>query len=175
MAQAYAAFANGGQRVTAYGIERVRTTGGVVVWQRRASAPVQVIGNPPLGELHQMLRAVVSSGTGVRAAIPGRDVAGKTGTTSDYRDAWFCGVTGNLTTVVWMGRDDNTPMRRITGGGAPAELWRSVMLSGVKRLPTGAIPPGPPAPIAAPAPVLISVPGEPGPAPPPAVDSAPAG
>jgi penicillin-binding protein 1A len=162
MAQAYAAFSNGGQRVAAYGLERVRTSGGVVVWQRRAEAPVQAIGNPPLGELNQMLHAVVSSGTGVRAAIPGRDVAGKTGTTSDYRDAWFCGFTGNLTTVVWMGRDDNSPMRRITGGSAPAELWRVVMSTGLKRLPTSAIPPGPPPPLAAPAPVLASAPTAPG-------------
>ena len=158
MAQAYTAFSNGGQRVAAYGLERIRTTGGVVVWQRRAAPAVQAIGNPPLGELQQMMRAVVSSGTGVRAAIPGRDVAGKTGTTSDYRDAWFCGVTGNLATVVWMGRDDNSPMRRITGGSAPAELWREVMTAGVKRLPTGAIPPGPPPPILAPTPLLTTAP-----------------
>jgi penicillin-binding protein 1A len=159
MAQAYATFSNGGQRVAAYGIERVRTNGGSVVWQRRAQPQAQIVGNPPLGELTQMLHAVVSSGTGVRAAIPGRDVAGKTGTTSDYRDAWFCGFTGNLTTVVWMGRDDNTPMRRITGGSAPAELWRTVMLAGMKRLPTEAIPPGPPPPLAAPAPLLANAPG----------------
>lgn len=146
MAQAYAVFANGGQKVQAYGLERIRTSGGVVVWQRRAAAPTQVVGNPALGELNQMLRAVVTSGTGARAAIPGRDVAGKTGTTSDYRDAWFCGFTGNLATVVWMGRDDNSSMRRITGGSAPAEVWRGVMTAGIKRLPTSAIPPGPPAP-----------------------------
>ncbi len=158
MAQAYAAFSNGGQRVAAYGLERIRTTGGTVVWQRRPDAPAQAIANPPLGELNQMLHAVVSSGTGVRAAIPGRDVAGKTGTTSDYRDAWFCGFTGGLTTVVWIGRDDNTPMRRITGGSAPAELWRSVMIAGMNRLPTGSIPPGPPPPLAAPAPATANAP-----------------
>jgi penicillin-binding protein 1A len=161
MAQAYAVFANGGQRVSAYGVERIRTTGGAVVWQRRAPAPAQLVGNPALGELNQMLRAVISSGTGVRAAIPGRDVAGKTGTTSDYRDAWFCGFTGNLTTVVWMGRDDNSPMRRITGGSAPAELWRSVMSSGLQRLATSSIPPGPPPPLIAPAPLLTAVPAAP--------------
>ena len=160
MAQAYAAFSNGGQRVTAYGLERIRTTGGTVVWQRRPAAPVQAIANPPLSELQQMMRAVVGYGTGVRAQIPGRDVAGKTGTTSDYRDAWFCGVTGNLATVVWMGRDDNTSMRRITGGSAPAELWREVMSVGVKRLPTSAIPPGPP-PLTVPAPLLTTAPAAP--------------
>jgi penicillin-binding protein 1A len=165
MAQAYAPLANGGQRVAAYGVERIRTAGGVVIYQHGAAPQPQVIANPPISELLQMLRAVTVSGTGVRAAIPGRDVAGKTGTTSDYRDAWFCGVTGGLATVVWLGRDDNAPMRRITGGSAPAELWRSIMLAAYRRLPTGPIPPGPPPPLAAPAPALAAAPAPPAPAP----------
>jgi len=150
MGQAYAAFANGGRRVSAYGLERIRTTRGRVIYQRRPTPQPQVVANPPLTELNQMMRAVVMEGTGGRAAIPGQDVAGKTGTTSDYRDAWFCGVTGQLATVVWMGRDDNAPMRRVTGGSGPAELWRTVMLTAVRRLPTGPIPPGPPPPVATP-------------------------
>jgi len=156
LAQAYVPFANGGRRASAYGIERIRTSGGVAVWRRPPAAGAQVVGNPALGELNRMLRAVVSSGTGVRAAIPGRDVAGKTGTTSDYRDAWFAGFTGDLATVVWMGRDDNSPMGRLTGGSAPAELWREVMLAGMKRLPTGPIPLGPPPPVLAPPPTLTN-------------------
>jgi penicillin-binding protein 1A len=147
MAQAYDAFSNGGNRVSAYGIERIRTTGGQVLFQHRGPAPAPAIGNPPLGEMNRMLRTVIASGTGTRAAIGGYDLAGKTGTTSDYKDAWFCGFTGGITTVVWMGRDDATPMRRITGGIAPAEAWRSIMSSALKRLPNGAIPPGPPPPL----------------------------
>jgi penicillin-binding protein 1A len=146
MAQAYSAFANGGQSATAYGIERIRTTGGAVLYQHRQSAPTQVIANPALGEMDQMLRTVIASGTGVHAAIPGYDLAGKTGTTSDYKDAWFCGFTGGFTTVVWMGRDDATPMRRITGGTAPTDLWRSFMRVALTRMPVEAIPPGPPPP-----------------------------
>src|SRR5207253_1278864 len=64
----------------------------------------------------------------------------------DYKDAWFCGFTGGLATVVWMGRDDATPMTRITGGSAPADLWRSFMLGALERLPNGPIPPGAPPP-----------------------------
>ena len=152
MAEAYTAFGNGGNRISAYGIERIRMAGGRILYQHPAKPPAPAIANPALGEMDQMLRAVVASGTGTRAAIPGYDIAGKTGTTSDFKDAWFCGFTGNLTTVVWMGRDDDSPMRGITGGSAPAELWRSFMVQAVKRLPVGAIPPGPPPPAPPPPP-----------------------
>ena len=145
MAQAYDAFANGGQRVEAFGIERIRYAGGQLVYQHRTQTQ-PAIANPPLSELDQMLRQVIVSGTGVRAAIPGHDLAGKTGTTSDFRDAWFCGFTGGVTTVVWMGRDDDKPMARITGGSAPVDLWRGFMAVALHRLPNGPIPPGRPAP-----------------------------
>ncbi len=154
MAQAYGAFGNGGARVAVYGVERIRATTGAVVWQHRAIPAATIVANPALGELDRMLRTVLVSGTGTRAAIPGYDLAGKTGTTSDYKDAWFCGFTGGLTTVVWMGRDDATPMRRITGGIAPAELWREYMRIALKRLPVQAIPPGAPPPAPQPIPVV---------------------
>jgi penicillin-binding protein 1A len=162
MAQAYDSFANGGDRVSAYGIERIRTSSGRVIFQHQAPAPSPAIGNPALGEMHQMLRGVIAAGTGARAAIPGYDLAGKTGTTSDFRDAWFCGFTGGLTTVVWMGRDDNAPMRGVTGGSAPTELWREVMRTALARLPHGPIPPGRPA-VAPPQamPVASPIPAEP--------------
>jgi penicillin-binding protein 1A len=143
MARAYGALANGGQKVAAWGIERIRVPGGAVIWRHRAAAQPQVVQNPPLSELNQMLRTVVTAGTGVRAAIPGYDIAGKTGTTSDFKDAWFCGFTGGLTTVVWMGRDDSTPMRGITGGSAPADYWRGFMRAALKRVAVGPIPAGP--------------------------------
>jgi penicillin-binding protein 1A len=148
MAQAYDALANGGDRVTAYGLEQIRYAGGPVIWRRRAETPQPVVANPALSELDGMLRTVLGpGGTGARAAIAGRDLAGKTGTTSDYRDAWFCGFTGGLTTVVWVGRDDDRPMAAITGGSAPVDLWRGFMLAALRRLPNGPIPPGPPAPV----------------------------
>ncbi|MBS0411925.1 MAG: PBP1A family penicillin-binding protein, partial [Proteobacteria bacterium] len=134
MAQAYTAFSNGGNRVGAYGIERIRVSGGPVIFVNRPAAPTPAIGNPALSDLNQMLRGVVAFGTGTKAAIKGWDIAGKTGTTSDFRDAWFCGFTGGFATVVWMGRDDNTPMRGVTGGSAPAEAWRGYMAYAVKRV-----------------------------------------
>jgi len=173
MAEAYSAFGNGGQKVTAWGVERIRAAGGQVIWRHQPAAQAQVIQNPPLSELNGMLRMVVASGTGTKAAIPGYDIAGKTGTTSDYKDAWFDGFTGGLTTVVWVGRDDNTSMRGITGGSAPAELWHSYMRAALARLPHGPIPPGPAAPtLIAPPPTTVAG-SEPGPEPLPPYPAAP--
>ena len=143
MAQAYMPFGNGGDLAPAYGIEDIKTADGKVLYQHKQDAKVNVIGNPPLGYMDQMLRAVVSGGTGTKALIPGYDIAGKTGTTSDYKDAWFCGFTGGFTTVVWTGKDDATPMRRVTGGGPPAELWKSYMAQALPHLQVQRIPAGP--------------------------------
>ncbi|WP_293902489.1 transglycosylase domain-containing protein [Phenylobacterium sp.] len=146
MTAAYAAFGNGGNRVQPYGIERIRA-GGTVIYQKRSPAPAPAIANPPLSELNQMLRTVMASGTGARAAVKGYDLAGKTGTTSDYKDAWFCGFTGGFASCAWMGRDDARPMGRITGGTAPAEMWKAFMTTALKRTPAQPIPPGPPPPL----------------------------
>jgi len=145
MAQAYDAFANGGKRVRAYGISRIRTPQGRVIYQRasRETGPVQAISNPYLYYMNQMLRGVMTSGTGRSAAIPGRDTAGKTGTTSDYKDAWFVGYTGGFVTAVWVGKDDNSPMRGVTGGSAPAAIWKAFMQAALPRLNAPDIPDGP--------------------------------
>lgn len=154
MTQAYAAFSNGGARVQAYGIERIRS-GATVIYQKRPPQPVQAVANPALSQLNQMLRTVMVAGTGARAAVPGYDLAGKTGTTSDYKDAWFCGYTGGFASCAWMGRDDARPMGRISGATAPAEMWRAFMSSALKRVPAQAIPAGPP-PLVAPPPVEVA-------------------
>ncbi len=146
MAEAYDAFANGGYRIHAYGIERIRTASGQVLYDHGVdkAAPAAVIGQPALAEMAEMMRQVVASGTGARAKIAGYDLAGKTGTTSDYRDAWFVGFTGGFVTAVWVGRDDNTPMKRVTGGGAPAEIWRGFMAPILPHIQAQAIPGGAP-------------------------------
>jgi penicillin-binding protein 1A len=144
MAQAYAPFANGGFLARGYGIERIRTASGRVLYDHGVDKPQRqaVIGTPALQYMNQMMRGVVTSGTGTRANVPGYDLAGKTGTTSDYRDAWFVGYTGGFVTAVWTGKDNNTPMRRVTGGGAPAGIWRDYMAAALPRLKVQPIPGG---------------------------------
>jgi penicillin-binding protein 1A len=143
MAQAYAPFSNGGDLAPAYGIERIRTPDGKALYEHHPDPRQNVIGNPALTYMNQMLRSVIASGTGTRAAISGYDLAGKTGTTSDYKDAWFMGYTGGFVTAVWVGKDDNTPMRKVTGGGAPAEIWRAFMATALPHLQVRSIPTGP--------------------------------
>ncbi len=142
MAQAYSPFANGGFAVRGYGIERIRTAAGKILYDHNVAKPpkVSVIGTPALPEMTQMLRQVLISGTGARARVPGYDLAGKTGTTSDYRDAWFVGYTGGFTAAVWVGRDDNTPMKKVTGGSSPAEIWYGFMATALPRLNVQSIP-----------------------------------
>ncbi|HEY5105501.1 MAG TPA: penicillin-binding protein 1A [Caulobacteraceae bacterium] len=147
MAQAYDAFSNGGFRVHPYGIERIRTAAGRVLYDHGFSqdSRTAVIAGQPLAYMNQMLRQVIVSGTGGRARVAGYDLAGKTGTTSDYKDAWFVGYTGGFVAAVWVGRDDDTPMRRVTGGGAPAEIWHAFMAAALPRIQAATIPGGAPA------------------------------
>jgi penicillin-binding protein 1A len=146
MAQAYAAFANGGYAVKAYGIERIRTASGKVLYDHSVVRTPRslVIQSQPLNYMNQMLRQVLVTGSGASARIGGYDLAGKTGTTSDYRDAWFVGYTGGFVAAVWVGRDNNTPMRSVTGGSFPARVWRTFMTSALPRLKVSTIPGGEP-------------------------------
>ena len=185
MASAYDAFSNGGIKVAPFGIERIRTAGGRLLYEHGpAEAPRSVIGQPALAYMIEMMRQVLISGTGGRARVPGYDLAGKTGTTSDYKDAWFVGYTGGFTAAVWLGRDDDTPMKRVTGGAAPAEVWRAFMAAALPRLQSQPIPgaaalPTPPTPTDAigdvlapnpmPARATPAAPAPPGTQPPPTV------
>ncbi len=146
MAAAYDAFANGGRRVYPYGVERVRTASGRTLFRHRDEPQAQVINNPALGEMDRMLRAVVSYGTGTGAAIKGYDIAGKTGTTTEGKDAWFCGFTGNFTACAWVGKDDARPVPHLAGGGSAARVWRGFMSSALPRAGATGIPTGPAAP-----------------------------
>ena len=91
---------------------------------------MRVIADRELVMMHRMLRGVVTSGTGRRAALTKFSVAGKTGTSQNFRDSWFVGYTSQLVTGVWLGNDDGTPTRKVTGSTLPAEIWASYMVTG---------------------------------------------
>jgi penicillin-binding protein 1A len=90
--------------------------------------------------LTYMMHRVIEQGTGTRARLPGREAAGKTGTTQAARDAWFVGFTADYVAGVWMGYDDNTPLSGVTGGGLPAEIWHEVMVRIHDGLPVTPLP-----------------------------------
>jgi penicillin-binding protein 1A len=147
LVSAYAPFANGGTGVWPYGIAEIRDSGGNVVFRRAGSGPGRVVGPEIEAAINEMLSGVVEHGTGRAAALP-RPAAGKTGTTQDYRDAWFIGYTADLVAGVWLGNDDDSPMNKVTGGSLPASTWRSFMLAATRSTPVRPLP-GAPAPQAA--------------------------
>jgi len=140
MTGAFATFANGGKGVIPHVIERIRTTDGHVLYQRTGSGPGAVVNPAYVGMMNSMLREVVDNGTGKRAAIPGWQVAGKTGTSQDFRDAWFVGYTADLVAGVWFGNDDSKPTKKASGGNLPAIAWQRFMAPALDGYPLAALP-----------------------------------
>lgn len=127
LAGAYAPLVNGGYRVEAHAVSSIKTGDGETVYRRDANLLGTAASAQSIAALNGMLRAVVTRGTGRAAALSSHDAFGKTGTTQESRDAWFVGHAGGYVCAVWIGRDDNRPMGDITGGTAPAIIWREVM------------------------------------------------
>ena len=135
MASAFAPLANGGAAVQPYVVTRITTRDGDVLYERQDGGLGQIISSYDVGAMNEMLRAVVTSGTGTRAQFHDFEIAGKTGTSQDYRDAWFIGYTAHYIAAVWAGNDDNSPTKKVTGGSIPAEIWRDVMEPAHEGLP----------------------------------------
>lgn len=136
MTGAYAGIRNGGTSVAPYGLVELRLGGDDrPLMGQSGGYGERVISQRAAGQLIYMMAQVIDSGTGTRAKLGDRPAAGKTGTTSSYRDAWFIGFTEQYVTGVWMGYDDNTPLQGVTGGGLPAEIWQAVMSEIHKGLP----------------------------------------
>jgi len=128
MASAYSVFASGGYKTPAYGITKITTLRGDTVFEKDVDAPRErILSEKTVGYMDTLMRAVVTGGTGTRAQVDGVPAVGKTGTTSDYRDAWFCGFTGNYVATVWYGNDDYHQMNKMTGGTLPAMTWQKFM------------------------------------------------
>ncbi len=144
---AYVPFANGGIGVSPHVVLKIRTTEGKVLYARSPDQLGQVIEPRNVGMMNTMMQETLLSGTARKAELPGWMAAGKTGTSQDFRDAWFIGYTANLVTGVWLGNDDNSPTRKATGGGLPVEVWTRFMRAAHQGVPVAALPysqvPGP--------------------------------
>ena len=136
---AYCAFASGGNGAWPYGIAEIHDTSGKLLYRRQGGGPGRVIEPDYVNEMNNMLAGVITGGTGKAAQI-GRPAAGKTGTTSDFRDALFVGFSGELVAGVWFGNDDDTPMNHVSGGSLPARTWHDFMIAALKGKPIRPLP-----------------------------------
>ncbi|WP_371396643.1 transglycosylase domain-containing protein [Fretibacter rubidus] len=127
LTHSYLPFANAGDTADVHGILSISTADGTPLYERPKSAPRKVINATALGHINHVMVNTVTSGTGQGAQIKGRDIGGKTGTTNDFRDAWFVGYVPDRVTGVWVGADDFSPMVGVTGGTIPAQIWHDTM------------------------------------------------
>jgi len=132
---AYAAIANAGQGVIPYAVVRIRTASGKVLFRRSGSGMGRVVAGAEAAEMTDMLHETLITGTGRAAALGNRPSAGKTGTSQDFRDAWFVGFTADLVCGVWIGNDNGQPMNAATGGGLPARIFKTFMTEAHRGLP----------------------------------------
>jgi penicillin-binding protein 1A len=163
LAAAYAPFANGGEAIAAHVIERVRDHAGTLLFARAAPSFGRIIEPRYVAMMNAMMRETLLTGTAQRARLPGWPAAGKTGTSQDFRDAWFIGYTGHLLAGVWLGNDDSAPTKKATGGGLPVEIWSRFMRTAHLGVPVVALPglAGAPSFASAAAPVHGALPGAP--------------
>jgi penicillin-binding protein 1A len=140
LVSAYAPFANGGDAVAPHVVERVRNHAGKVLYTRSEPNLGRIIEPRYVAMMNAMMRETLVSGTAQKAQLPGWPAAGKTGTSQDFRDAWFIGYTSRLVTGVWIGNDDSAPMKKATGGGLPVEIWSRVMRTAHQGVAVAALP-----------------------------------
>jgi penicillin-binding protein 1A len=134
MTGAYATFANQGNGVWPFGIERISARDGTVLYERQGSGPGPVASAAAVRKMLDVMAATVENGTARKAKLD-RPVYGKTGTSQNFRDAWFIGLTSDLVTGVWVGNDDNAPMDKVTGGTLPVMIWHDFMAPALSNTP----------------------------------------
>ncbi|HZO45766.1 MAG TPA: transglycosylase domain-containing protein [Xanthobacteraceae bacterium] len=140
LTSAYAPFANGGSAIAPYVVERVSTKAGKALYQRSPHDLGRIIEPRYVAMMNAMMRETMRVGTATKGQIAGWQSAGKTGTSQDFRDAWFVGYTAHLVTGVWLGNDDSSPTKRATGGGMPVEIWAKFMRGAHQGVAAAALP-----------------------------------
>lgn len=137
---AYATFANGGFAVTPHVIARITDGRGTPLYVYRTPPLGRVVDTRHVGMMNAMMQETLTMGTARKASLPGWPAAGKTGTSQDFRDAWFVGFTAHLVTAIWMGNDDGAPTRHVTGGSLPVEVWSRFMRAAHQNVPVAPLP-----------------------------------
>ncbi|MGD0333700.1 MAG: PBP1A family penicillin-binding protein [Xanthobacteraceae bacterium] len=140
LVSAYAPFTNGGFAVAPHVIERVRGADGKPLYARATQALGRIVDARYVAMMNSMMHETLVGGTARRADLPGWPAAGKTGTSQDFRDAWFVGYTSHLVAGVWLGNDDNSPTRKAVGGGLPVEIWSRFMKAAHQGVAPSALP-----------------------------------
>ncbi len=140
LVSAYAPFANGGSAIAPYVVERVSTKTGKTLYHRAPHDLGRIIEPRYIAMMNAMMRETIRVGTATKAQLPGWQAAGKTGTSQDFRDAWFIGYTAHLVTGVWMGNDDSSPTKKATGGGMPVEIWARFMRTAHQNVAVAGLP-----------------------------------
>ena len=140
LTESYLPFANWGKKEKAYGILSITTPNGRPLYHHNAPPGEQILSHKELSDMNFMMRETVKNGTARRAAITGHDIGGKTGTTNDFRDAWFIGYRPDIVTGIWVGADDNSAMTKVTGGTIPAMIFRDYMTKQLKDYPKTPLP-----------------------------------
>lgn len=140
LVSSYVPFANGGIAVAPHVIDKVRTAGGKLIYRARNPGLGRVIDERTAAMMNQMMQETLVSGTARKADVAGFPAAGKTGTSQDFRDAWFVGYTGHLVAGVWLGNDDNSATKKLTGGGMPVDIWSRFMKAAHQGLPMADLP-----------------------------------
>jgi penicillin-binding protein 1A len=135
MTSAYAVLANGGRGIWPFGITEINYSSRAKPYRRHGGGVGMIIEPKHVSLLNSMMSEVIKSGTGRRARL-GRPAYGKTGTSQGFRDAWFIGYTPQVITGVWIGNDNDSPMKNVTGGGLPAVIWKEIMTDAIKIITT---------------------------------------
>jgi penicillin-binding protein 1A len=142
LVSAYAPFANGGVAIQPHIILKVRGADGKLLYQRRSTSSGRIVEPQYVAMMNTMMQETLLTGTARKAELPGWQAAGKTGTSQDFRDAWFVGYTSHLVAGVWLGNDDNSPTKHVTGGNLPVEIWSRLMREAHKGVAVAALPSG---------------------------------